>query len=82
MLGRLTWILPAAFLALAVVYALWGHFAISALYVAVALGMTIHAMGVRQRVAPMQWFGAGIAMFALIVLLWMAFGPVAEPLPP
>lgn len=71
MLGRLTWILPAAFLAIAVVYAVTGQFTVSSLYFAVALGLALHAMGVRDSVAPLQWFGAAIAAFAVVVLFWM-----------
>jgi hypothetical protein len=74
MLGRLTWVLPAAFVAIAVVYAVVGQFAISSLYFAVALGLALHAMGVRQSVAPLQWFGAAIAAFAVVVLLWVVLG--------
>jgi hypothetical protein len=74
MLGRLTWVLPAAFVAIAVVYAVVGQFAISSLYFGVALGLALHAMGVRQSVAPLQWFGAAIAAFAVVVLLWVVLG--------
>ncbi len=73
MISSLSWILPAAFLMIAVIYAVMGDVAVAALYVAVAAGMFLHALGFRQRVAPMQWFGAGIAMFALVVLLWRMF---------
>lgn len=74
MLGRLSWILPAAFVAIAIVYAVAGRAEVSALYVAVALGLAIHAMGVRRQVAPLQWFGAAVSAFAVMVLLWQAFG--------
>lgn len=73
MRASLTWILPALFLTVAVVYAASGRFAIASLYVALAAGVLLHAVGVDQDVAPMQWFGAGIAGFALVVLLWLAF---------
>jgi uncharacterized membrane protein len=74
MLGRFTWILPAAFLALAVVYAVGGHHHISALYAVLGVGLALHALGVERGVGPMQWFGAAIAAFATVILLWLAFG--------
>jgi hypothetical protein len=74
MIARIVWILPAIFIAIGVIYALSGEPAAASLYLALALGMTLYGLGVRRGVAPMQWFGAAIAGFALVILLWLTFG--------
>lgn len=74
MIRYLPWILPAVFLTLAAVYAVAGRLEVAALYALLALGVWLHGLGARKRVAPLQWFGAGISGFVLVVLLWMAFG--------
>lgn len=73
MRSAFTWLIPALFLTVAVVYAASGRYPVAGLYVALAAGLALHALGVQQDVGPMQWFGAGIAGFSLVVLLWLAF---------
>lgn len=70
MLARL---LPLAFVALAVVQFVIGRPLIGGSYGAMALGLALYGSGVRQGARPLQWFGAGIAAFALVILLWAAF---------
>lgn len=70
----LLWALPLALLAVAGLHALRGEPTLATLYVALAAGVGLHALGLHQGVRPLQWFGAGTAAFALAILLWLAFG--------
>ncbi len=65
--------LPLAFVALAVVQFVLGRPLIGGAYGAIALGLVLYGAGTRQSARPLQWFGAGIAAFALVILLWAAF---------
>ncbi|MEM1043395.1 MAG: hypothetical protein AAGI91_12295 [Bacteroidota bacterium] len=67
-------LLPLAFVALAVVQFVLGRPLVGGSYGAIALGLGLYGSGARQGVRPLQWFGAGIAAFALVILLWAAFG--------
>ena len=67
-------LLPLAFVALAVVQFVLGRPLVGGSYGAIALGLVLYGLGVRQGTPPLQWFGAGIAAFALFVLVWAAFG--------
>ena len=67
-------LLPLAFVALAVVQFVLGRPLVGGSYGAIALGLVLYGAGVRQGTRPLQWFGAGIAAFALVVLLWSVFG--------
>ncbi len=70
MLARL---LPLAFVALAVVQVVLGRPLVGGCYGGIALGLVLYGSGMRQGARPLQWFGAGIAAFALVILLWAAF---------
>lgn len=62
------YILPAVVLLVAVVYAVVGYTFLAGAFVGLALGLALWALGVERAVAPFQWFGAGIAGFAALVI--------------
>jgi hypothetical protein len=62
------YILPAVVLLVALAYAFAGYAFLAGAFIGMALGLAVWALGVQRAVRPFQWFGAGIAGFAALVI--------------
>ncbi len=74
MLARL---LPLAFVALAVAQFVLGRPLVGGSYGLIALGLYLAGAG--QDTRPLQWVGAGVAAFALVLLLWAGLQALRLP---
>ncbi|MDX1532039.1 MAG: hypothetical protein R3362_10985 [Rhodothermales bacterium] len=70
---RPPFLLPAVLLIAAVAFALGGALTLAGGFVGMGVGAVLWAMGTQRGVPPLMWFGAAVAAFAFVVMVFEAF---------